>query len=168
MVASLVASVFIHRSMVAWHTRVLRQIKRRDAIISVMVRRKRRELEKVNKTLTDLRETEGTFARLVASNEYAKQNDPGEWLLQNKHISLSLYLKAKKLALRREIQVVDACVELGAIDTKLAREAVAATCGLPAEMQAKSGHLARARNAEQAVAQERAAAAEAPVTPVRS
>lgn len=167
MVASLVASVFVHRSMVAWHTRVLRQIKRRDAVLSVMVRRKRRELEKVSKTLSDLRETEGTFARLVASNEYARQNDPGEWLLQNKHISLSLYLKAKKLALRREIQVVDACVELGAIDTKTAREAVAA-CNLTGQPEAKSGHLARARQAEEAVAQERAAAAEAPVTPVRS
>lgn len=149
MIAALVAGVFINRSMTNWHSKGLRQIKRQDALINVLLRKKRRELEKVTKTLNDLRETEGTFARLVATNEYAKHSDPGEWLLQNKHISLSLYLKAKKLAQRRDIEVVDACVELGAIDTKMAREAVNATCGSAGASRSKSGHLARAQQIEQ-------------------
>lgn len=153
MVAALVAGVFINRSMANWYARGLRQLRRRDAQLTVLLRKKRRERDKVAKTLDDLRETEHTFARLVATNEYARHTDPAEWLLQNKHISLSLYLKAKNLAHRREIDVVEACLELGAIDTKLAREAVSATCGNFTASGIKSGRLARAEHIEQARAE---------------
>ncbi len=150
MAASLVAGVFVNRSMTRWYARGLNQLKRREAQVTIALRRKKHEQEKVARTLAELRDTESSLSRLASSNDYAKHTDPGEWLLQNRHISLSLLLKAKKLAERREINVVDACVELGAIDTKLAREALASTCGAPVEMRAGTSHTARARAAEEA------------------
>ncbi|EPR38681.1 hypothetical protein dsx2_0490 [Desulfovibrio sp. X2] len=122
--AALLAAVFVARSMAKWHANAMREVKRRDAVLNVTLRRKRRELDKVSKALNDLREQESSFARLVANNRYGQPSDPGEWLLDNRHITLSLYLKAKKLAQRKEIDIVGACLELGAIDKKLAREAL--------------------------------------------
>lgn len=125
--AALVASITVNRSMTRWYRRTMRDLKRREAIQEILLRKQRKQLEKLEASVKEMRETCETFERLAARNELEGNADPAEWLLHNRKITLSQYLKAKKLAERRGIRVIDACLEIGSIDNATLREALAAT-----------------------------------------
>ena len=125
--AALVASIAVNRSMTRWYRRTMRDLRRREAIQEILLRKQRKQLEKLEASLKEMHGTCETFERLAARQEREGHEHPAEWLLHNRRITLSQYLKAKKLAERRAIRVIDACLEIGSIDNATLREALAAT-----------------------------------------
>ncbi|MFW5487167.1 MAG: hypothetical protein ACNI3A_01895 [Desulfovibrio sp.] len=127
---TLIGSVYLNRYLGRWHDRKIRDIRKRRVTAELQMRRQRKRLERLNEKLKEVEDTHKMYLDLVEKKERQKYVEPGDWLLNNRHITLNSYLQAKKYGDRNNKDIVDSCMILNFIDRKvarLAREAVAAS-----------------------------------------
>jgi hypothetical protein len=120
---TLVGSVYLGRYLSRWHNEKIRGIRRRRVAVELQMRRGRKRLERLKERLSEARETHRMYFDLVEGKEMQQSVSPGEWLLDNQHITLNGYLQAKKYGERNNKDVVDACLILNLIDRRVARQA---------------------------------------------
>ncbi len=120
---TLVGSVYLNRFLCRWHDQKIREIRRRRAAVDLKLRKQRHRLERINDKLKEVEETHQMYSGLIEKKERLKNVEPGDWLLDHRHITLNGYLQAKKYGERNNKDIVDSCMILNLIDRRVARQA---------------------------------------------
>lgn len=120
----LMTAYWINKYIFTWHRDKVREIRRQEAELELKLRIKQKKQEKLNERFRELEKTLDTYENLADRRELGQiPADPGEWLLEEKAITLSQYLRAREQARQSDVDFVDACLELNFIDRSTARKA---------------------------------------------